>query len=456
MSPITDVIPERAPPTLLRKVGLVQLALYGLGSMLGAGIYGLIGKAAGVMGSAVWLAFFVSMVAALLTGASYAAIASRYPRAAGAAYAAHRAYGRPMLSYVVGLAIVCSGLTSIATGSRVVAENLQVLFAIPGVPVSVLVIGFLLFVAGVVFRGISESLWVNALCTVVEALGLVFVIAVGASHWGSASLMDLPPGAVDNGSLALVSLVLQGGVLTFFSFIGFEDMINVSEEVKRPERTVPLALLLAMTAATVIYMAVAITAVSVVPWRDLAEAAGPLTLVVERAAPWFPAWGFTLVTIFAVANTGLINFVMGSRLLYGMAGQGLLPAPLAKIHPRRRTPHVAIGVLLVVIVALALAGDISALAAATVLLLLFVFTIVNVALIVLKRREGKMEGRFDVPYIVPAAGALVCGSLIVVRVTQGGWQAPAVAGGLVLAILVLYALTGKGRSERIARFVEED
>lgn len=452
---VSDIIHE-GPPTLLRKVGLIQLTLYGLGSMLGAGIYGLIGKAAGVMGSAVWLAFFVSMVAALLTGASYAAIASRYPRAAGAAYAAHRAYGKPMLSYVVGLAIVCSGLTSIATGSRVVAENLQILFAIPQAPIGFLIVGFLLFVAGIVFRGISESLWVNALCTLVEALGLVFVIAVGVRFWGSAGLLDLPPAALNGSSWALVSLVMQGGVLTFFSFIGFEDMINVSEEVKKPERTVPMAVLLAMTAATLIYMAIAITAVSVVPWRELAEAPGPLTLVVERAAPWFPAWGFTIITIFAVANTGLINFVMGSRLLYGMAGQGLLPAPLAKVHPKRRTPHVAIAVLLAVIICLALAGDISALAASTVLLLLFVFTIVNVALIVLKRREGPMPGRFNVPYIVPAAGALVCGSLIVVRVTQGGWQAPAIAGALVAMILGLYFLTGKGRAERIARFVEED
>jgi basic amino acid/polyamine antiporter, APA family len=443
-------------PTLLRKVGLVQLTLYGLGSMLGAGIYGLVGKAAGVMGSAVWLAFLVSMAAAVLTGASYASIASRYPRAAGAAYATHRAYRIPLLSYIVGLAIVCSGLTSIATGSRVVAENLQILFAIPGVPVSLLVIGFLLVVGGVVFRGISESLWLNALCTVVEAFGLVFVVAVGLRFWGGADLMDLPPMATDGSALALTSLVLQGGVLTFFSFIGFEDMINVSEEVKRPERTVPMALLLAMTAATLIYMAVAITAVSVVPWRELSEAPGPLTLVVERAAPWFPSWGFTAITIFAVANTGLINFVMGSRLLYGMAGQGLLPAPLARVHPTRRTPHVAIGVLLVVIIALALAGDISALAASTVLLLLFVFTIVNIALIVLKRREGPMPGRFDAPYVVPAAGALICGALIVVRVTQGGWQAPAIAGALIAAILVLYTLTGKGRAERIARFIEED
>jgi basic amino acid/polyamine antiporter, APA family len=450
----TDAAASDAPK-LLRRVGLVQLTLYGLGSMLGAGIYGLVGKAAGVMGSAVWLAFLVSMVAAVLTGASYASIASRYPKAAGAAYATQRAYGRPLLSYVVGLAIVCSGLTSIATGSHVVAENLQVLLGLETTPLQLLIVGFLLIIGGLVFRGIAESLWANALCTLVEAAGLIFVIAVGLRYWGQASLLDLPTGA-DTSTLALTSLVLQGGVLTFFSFIGFEDMINVSEDVKRPERTVPLALLLAVAAATVIYMAVAVTAVSVAPWRELAGAAGPLTEVVSRAAPWFPAWGFTLITISAVANTGLINLIMGSRLLYGMAHQGLLPAPLARIHPRRHTPHVAIAVLMVVIIGLALAGDISALAASTVLLLLFVFTIVNVATFVLLRREGRLAGRFNVPLIIPALGAAVCGALVIVRVTQGGWVAPAIAGALILVILGLYALTGKDRAARIAGYVESE
>jgi len=448
--------PDSADPGLLRSIGLAQLTLYGLGSMLGAGIYGLIGVAAGTMGGAVWLAFAVSMVAALLTGASYASIASRYPRAGGAAYATQRAYGRPLLTYVVGLTVVCSGLTSIATQSRVVAANVQTLLDLPGVPVSVLAIGFLLIVAGVVFRGIRESLWLNAVCTAVEALGLAFVIAVGMRYWGAADLLELPPASANLSAAGVAALLMQGAVLTFFSFIGFEDMLNVSEEVKRPERTVPLGLLMAMVAATVIYMAVAITAVSVVPWRELAQAAGPLTLVVERAAPWFPGWGFTCITIFAVANTALINYVMGSRLLYGMARQGLVPASLGRIHATRRTPHVAIAVLFAVVVALSLVGDIRALASATVLLLLFVFTIVNVALIVLRRRDGAMAGRFDVPTLVPAAGALICGALVIARVLDGGWVAPTIAGGLIAAIVVLYSLTGKDRADRVARFLEQD
>lgn len=435
---------------LKRAVGPVQLLLYGVGSMLGAGIYGLVGKAAGQLGGAIWMAFFVSMVAALLTGISYASIASRYPRAAGAAYATHRAYKNSLVSYVVGLTVVFSGLSSIATQSKVVAVNLLEIIPI-SLPVSVVAVAFLLVVAGVIFRGIRESLWFNAVCTAVEAAGLIFVIAVGVKYWGSANLLELPG---DGGGIDAATgvLVLQGAVLTFFSFIGFEDMINVAEEVKNPQRNMPLAVLGAMIIVSVIYMAVSITAVSVVPWRELAEAPGPLTEVVKRAAPWFPHIGFTLITIFAVANTALVNYVMGSRLLYGMARQGLAPEPLGRVHKTRQTPHIAIQVLLGVVILLSFAGDISQLASATVILLLVVFTLVNVALVLLKRREGNIPGAFNAPMIVPILGAAICAVLIVVRAAQGDWRAPVIAGSLIALIVVAYFLTGKGRAERTAAY----
>jgi amino acid transporter len=426
-------------PTLRRTIGLAQMTFYGLGGMLGAGIYGLVGKAAGQMGSAVWIAFLVSMVAALLTGLSYASIGSRYPRAAGAAYVTQRAYGLPLLTYVVGLAVMCSGLTSVATQSRVVAENLQRLVGLEAIPATWLALGFLLLLAGIVFRGIRECMWLNIICTTVEAVGLLLVIAVGARYWGSASLFETP--AQPDGSSGLTMLlVMQGAVLTFFSFIGFEDTLNIAEEVKNPRRTLPWGIVLAMLGATAIYMAVAITAVSVVPWRELAAAPGPLAEVMARAAPWFPQIGFVAITIFAVSNTALLNYITSSRLAYGMARQGLLPSSLSRVHATRRTPHVAVLALFVIVVALALVGNVTQLASATVLLLLLVFAVVNGALIVLKLRPGEERGGFEVPIIVPALGALVCAALLVNRVVGGDWQAPVLAGAILVGILLLYAL----------------
>jgi APA family basic amino acid/polyamine antiporter len=428
---------ERKRPELNRSIGPVQLALYGLGSMLGAGIYGLIGQAAGQVGNAVWLAFAIALFAALLTALSYASLGSRYPRAAGAAYVTERAFGLPLLSFVVGLALVCSGLTSVATQSRVFAANLEVLLGLDSIPVWWLALGFLLVLAGIVFRGIRESMWVNVLCTLVEASGLILVVAVGLSYWGDTDLLEMPPAAVDKGEWLIL---MQGAVLTFFAFIGFEDTLNVAEECRDPQRTIPLGLIIAMSMAAILYMAVAVTAVSVVPWAELAAAPGPITEVVRRAAPLLPPIVFTGITLFAVANTALVNYVTASRLIYGMAHQGLLPLRFGAVHVERRTPHIAIVSLFLIAVPLALAGTIAELAAATVLLLLLVFAVVNAALFVLKRRPGEKCGYFEVPAIVPALGSLICLALVVVRVGTGHWAAPAIAGVLLLGAVLIYVL----------------
>lgn len=424
-------------PQLRRTIGPTQMALYGLGSMLGAGIYGLIGKAAGQAGNALWLAFVVAFVAALLTALSYASLGSRYPRAAGAAYVTERAYGFSLLSFMVGIALVCSGLTSIATQSQVFAANIAALFGLEDMPLSWLALGFLLILTGIVFRGIRESMWVNVLCALIEAGGLLLVIVVGASYWGSVDYLATP--AVPGGDHAAL-LVMQATVLAFFAFIGFEDMINVAEETREPERTVPLGLMLAMSGAAFLYIGVAVTAVSVVPWPELAAAPGPITAVVERAAPSIPPIVFTVITLFAVANTALVNYVTASRLIYGMARQGLLPERLGSVHAARRTPHLAVAALFLVLAPLALLGTITELAAATVLLLLLVFMVVNGALFILKGRKSEKQGRFEIPRAIPALGAMVCLVLIVVRVTTGDWRAPALAGALLFGALVLHVL----------------
>jgi amino acid transporter len=398
--------------SLQRTMGLPALVIFGVGDMLGAGIYGLVGKAAGLMGNLMWLGFVGAMLAALFTGLSYATIGSRYPRAAGAAYVTGRAYRRAWLTWLVGLAVAASGLTSMATGSRVIAGYLQRLGI--DLPTPALAIGVLALVAVVVFRGIRESTWMNAVCTTVEVAGLLFVIAVGVRFWGGVDLSTPPPSVHDTGDLARV--LVQGAVLTFFSFIGFEDLLNVAEEAKDPERNLPIALVVALVVATCIYLAVCVTALAVLTPAELGASKAALVDVVAKAAPWFPPAAFTGVGIFAVANTALLNFVMGSRLLYGMSRQGLLPRALGRVHERRGTPWVAILTLLAVVIGLMLTADIDALASATSLLLLSAFVVVNGALVVLKLRPGEPPGRFEAPLAVPVVGALLCGGLIVARV----------------------------------------
>lgn len=427
-------------PKLMRTMGIVALTVYGVGDMLGAGVYALVGKAAGLMGNAVWLAFVGSMVAAMLTGLSYANIGSRYPRAAGAAYVTQRAYRRAFLSYVVGLAVTASGLTSMATGSRAIAGQLQDI----GIALSteLLAIGFLLLVAGIVFRGIRESTWFNFVCTAIEVSGLAIVILVGVRYWGSVDYLQGPP--LPNGSNAALGLmmVMQGSVLTFFSFIGFEDILNVSEECRNPSTTVPAGLILSIVIGTVVYIAVSITAVSVLTPAELNASQNALKAVVARAAPWFPIYLFAGISIFAIANTALLNYVMGSRMLYGMSRQGLLPKLLGRVHATRHTPHIAILVLLAVVSILAVVGQITHLAEATTLLLLTVFVIVNIALVVLKFRTDEPRGAFEIHWIIPILGAVVCLSLIVVRLFGPGasYRGPAIAGAIIVIIAILFVI----------------
>ena len=398
--------------------------VYGVGDMVGAGIYGTV--------------------------------------AGGAAYVTQRAFNTGFLSYLIGLMVTASGLTSMATSTNVFTRSVlglttaQPEVAMQGWPWYLVALSFLVVQTLVNFWGIRQSMWANLLCTVVEVGGLLFIIAIGASHWRSVDYLQTPratfgaDGALLHRGLG-IGMLLGGSVLTFFSFIGFEDMLNVSEEVKNPRRTMPRGIVLAQLVVTVLYLGVAVTAVSVVPYQEFAgRDLSPLARVTQAAAPWLSPRTFDLVTLFAVSNTVLINYIMGSRLLYGMARQGLLPAVLGKVHPGRHTPHVAILVLLAVVLVLAVSGGPDAvrqLADATALLLLTSFIVVNTSLIVLKLRRGEPAGGFEVPIVVPALGVLVNATMIVARVTSStaGGRALAIAGTIIGGIVILYFI-GRARS----------
>lgn len=433
-----------AAPALVRTMGLGALVIYGVGDMLGAGIYGLVGKGARHMGNMVWLSFVVSMVAALFTGLSYASLGSRYPRAAGAAYIIARAFGSRPLAYVAGLTVLASGLTSLAAASRVSAGYLVKMF--PSLPPSLVSVVFVVLLALVTFRGMRESTWLNVLCTTIEVGGLVFIIVVGASYWGSVDLTDARSVANPGGELS-TGWVLSGAVLTFYAFVGFEDMLNVSEEVKDVKRNFPIGLLLALVITTLVYVAISITAISVVPHAELAGSPGPLVEVSRRAAPWLPVGVYSGIAIFAVTNTALLNLIMGSRLVYGMARQGLLPARLSRVHPTRRTPHVAIALLTAVVLVLVAVGDIGSLARATSVLILAVFVVVNASLIVLQRRPGEEKGALEIPTAIPVLAIIVCLALM-----TGAERAElTIAGALVLGAAATYLVVRpRGTAEDIA------
>jgi amino acid transporter len=431
---------------LHRHIGIVALTLYGVGDILGSGIYGLIGKAAGQLGNFVWLAFLASFLIALLTGLCYAALGARYPRAAGSSFIIWKAFRVPFLAFVAGMATMASGLTSMAAAANIFAGYLNGMLGF--IPVWAGLLLFCLLLSGIVFAGIKESIWANTVCTVIEVSGLLLIIAAGIPFLGKVSLTDVS--SIPNFGTLTPSLILSGAVLTFYSFVGFEDLINVSEEVIKPKRTVPLALILAMLIASVIYMLIAVVAVSVLPPGKLASSNQPLVDVIQTAWPWFPAKVFSVIALFAVSNTALLNFIMASRLMYGLGNLGLLPKFVSKVHSGRKTPYISIMIVAAIFVLLAFVGDVSSLARATSLFVLLVFMCMCAALFVFQRKDRGRKRRITrwrIPQFVPVLG--VCGTIAMMA--HAGAEDFKIAGTMLLVIVILFFIQ-RPTDEQIEKF----
>ena len=409
------------------------LFLFVLGDVLGAGIYALVGGIAAETGGALWVPLLVALGLALLTAGSYAELVTKHPRAGGAAVFARRAYGSPLVAFVVGFCMAAAGMVSVAALALAFSgEYLAELVAVPQVPAAVV---FLVLVGLLNARGIKESLRANVLMTVVEVGGLVLVVVLG--------LLVVLDGAGDVGRVtefrdgtSAPLAVLGGALLAYYSFVGFETSANVAEETQDVRRTYPRALFGSLLVAGAAYVLVGLAVSAAVPTDVLAESSGPLLEVVRASQTGLPPELFSVIALVAVANGALLTSVMASRLLYGMARDGLLPPVLGRVLPRRRTPGIAVAVTIAVAVLLAVTGGVTALAETVVLLLLVVFVSTNLAVLVL-RRERTEAPHFRVWTPVPVLGILSC----VVLATQQSAGTYLRAGVLVLVGLALYGLS---------------
>ena len=423
---------NQAPTALRPAITGTLLFLFILGDVLGAGVYALMGVLAKEVGGALWAPLLLALLLALLTAGSYAELVTKYPKAGGAAVFAERAYKIPVVSFLVGFAMLAAGITSAAGLSLAFAGDYLATFVdVPRVPAAM---AFLLLVAVINARGIKESLGANMFMTVVELTGLVIVIAAGLIMLGEgradvSRVMAFPVNA--NPAVA----TLGGAIIAYYAFVGFETSANIAEEIKDPSRVYPRALFGSLCVAGLVYVAVGLASAVALPAAELAGSSGPLLAVVKASGIAVPTWAFSLIALIAVANGALLTMIMASRVTYGMAQQGLLPPKLGEVLPVRRTPWVAIVVTTACALGLIAIGNLQALAELVVLLLLFVFLSTNVAVLVL-RRDRVAHPHFQVWTFVPVLGVASC----VLLLTQQSAQVWGVGALFVVVGIALYAL----------------
>jgi APA family basic amino acid/polyamine antiporter len=402
-------IPPDAEAGGLRRAITPRLLLFFIvGDILGGGIYALVGEVAGETGGAIWAAFLLALIMAAFTAGSYAELVSKYPRAGGAGLYVHRSFGRPFASFIVAFAVVVSGITSASALAR--AFGGDYLSAFVDVPILVTALALLMLIAAVNLRGIEESVKLNVGFTLIEIGGLVLIVVVAAVALGQGDAEPARAFEFNRGSSVLAA-TLAGASLAFYALIGFEDSVNVAEETRDPSRSYPKALFGGLAIAGTLYLVVTIGASMVVPTGDLIGSSGPLLEVVRQGPLHIPEKLFAAIGLLALSNGALINMIMASRLLYGMAQEGVVPRPFAMVLPGRRTPWFAILFTSSLAAVLVATGDLGSLADTTVALLVVVFAIVNVCVLVLRRDHVEYE-HFVVPSFVPIIGVAISIALL--------------------------------------------
>ena len=372
---------------LKRHMGLFQLTMYGVGLILGAGIYVLIGEAAGLAGDAVWIAFVLGSIVALFAGLSYAELSSIFPKAAAEYTFVKNTFKNNFFAFIIGWLTVIAAMIMAATVALGFGGYLLDFLNIPITISAIMLIGILSIIN---FIGIKESSRINIVFTIIEVVGLILIIIIGftISEPEPVNYFESPTG---------FSGIIIAFVLIFFAFIGFEGMANAAEEVRNPKKVIPRAIILSVMISGIIYVLVSLAVVRVVNWEDLSLSAAPLADVAKRGLGAQGHIIFSGIALFAITNTVLITLVAGSRIIYGMARVKAFPDILAKIHSKTKTPWVAIIAIMLIAVGFSFIGDIVIVANITVFAVVITFAAVNLSVIVLRYTEPDIERKFKVP-----------------------------------------------------------
>jgi len=398
-----------AKTTLKRTLSLPYITFYGLGTILGAGIYVLIGEVAGKAGMLAPISFLLAAIIAGFTAVSYAELSARMPKSAGEAVYTETAFNKKNLSLIVGILVIFTGVMSSATLARGFSNYFQLFFQIPS---WLIIIGVIFIMGLIACWGIKESASSIMIITIIEVAGLLLIIGIAGS-----SLLTIPdrlPELIPSLDSALWMGIFLGSFLAFFAFIGFEDMVNVAEEVKNPERNIPWGIFIALGLATLLYMIVALVAVLALPLESIAGNETPLSTIYEQSTGKSPTL-ISIISLFAIVNGILVQIIMGSRVLYGLGRHGWIPKSFGEVNPKTRTPLLSTLVVILIVLVFALWLPLGTLAQLASFVILIVYALMNLSLVRIKKQTPNPKGVKTYGMWIPVTGFLICTGVVLFK-----------------------------------------
>jgi basic amino acid/polyamine antiporter, APA family len=373
---------------LKRGISFTMLTITGIGTIFGAGIYVLIGKAAGLAGNMVWLSFLIAAVISAFTGLSYAELSSLYPHASAEYIYTKKAFKKNIVAFVVSILVVLAlifGTTSVSFGF---AGYFNSFFGIT-TPYNITVIILIAVLFVLISIKIKETVMIGVIFTVIEALGLLLIIICGIPNFHKINFFDTPELGFSG--------IMGATILIFFAYLGFEDMVKLSEETKSPKKTMPLALITAIGISTIFYILVSLSAISIIDPKTLAASPSPIADIGASVLGHYGYIILSIIALFATANTALFMLLAASRLIYGLAEDNVIPKIFAKINSKMQTPIIAsFTAALIALLGVSLA-KIEIAATITDLLVFIVFTVINLSVIVLRYKEKETPRGFKIP-----------------------------------------------------------
>lgn len=386
-------------PELIRRLSLPLLIFYGIGTILGAGIYVLVGKVAGEAGFYTPFSFMLASLLAAFSAFSYAELAARFPRSAGEAIYIEEGFGIKKLSVAVGLMVVAVGIVSVATLAHGFAGYLKIFVELPE---PLIVISLILLVGLVCGWGIGQSVLIASAMTIVEIIGLLIILYVGRDAF---TLIPVKiPEMIPPLDASIWAGIFMGSFIAFYAYLGFEDIVNVAEEAIKPRINIPLAIIISLVVTTIFYILISVVAILLVSPQELALSTAPLAMIYKTTTGQSPVV-ITIISLISVINGTLIQVIMASRVLYGMSRKQWLPEKIGEINKRTHTPLIATTIVIGFILFFALVFPLLSLAKITSFITLIIFMLINFALLKIKHSKRSHDG-FSVPLWVPLIGGV--------------------------------------------------